>query len=109
MAPGSAVGLAETRWPDAGHSSAQDGGEISVRYLDVIGIARRLASMLGRCNNDDRKLGVSMLDRLLDAAGLGVKSTAGAAPTLRLTTRNLVYCRKGPRKSGAYGQSGAHI
>ena len=51
---------------------AQDGGEISVRYLDVIGIARRLASMLGRCNNDDRKLGVSMLDRLPHAAHLAV-------------------------------------
>ena len=50
----------------------QDGGEISVRYLDVIGIARRLASMLGRCNNDDRKLGVSMLDRLPHAAHLAV-------------------------------------
>ena len=62
----------ETRWPDAGHSSAQDGGEISVRYLDVIGIARRLASMLGRYNNDDRKLGVSMLDRLPHAAHLAV-------------------------------------
>ena len=55
-----------------GCSLAQDGGEISVRYLDVIGIARRLASMLGRCNNDDRKLGVSMLDRLPDAAHLAV-------------------------------------
>ena len=56
------------------YSSAQDGGEISVRYLDVIGIARRLASMLGRCNNDDHKLGVSMLDRLPHAAHLAAVS-----------------------------------
>ena len=61
MAPGSAVGLAETRWPDAGHSSAQDGGEISVRYLDVIGIARRSASTLGWYNNDDRLFGGGVL------------------------------------------------
>ena len=78
MAPGSADGLAETRWPDARSSCAQDGGEISVRYLDVIGIARRLASMLGRCNNDDRKLGVSMLDRLLDAAPRSPRASGAA-------------------------------